>query len=59
MNFHAASGQDYYSENSNKQKVGLILKTIKSFDWGNLDIRDDETQKELAKKINKDLGYVN
>ena len=57
LNFHISSGEDYYSqdENNSRVKLGLILDAVNHFDWDNLDIKDEETQRRLAKKIEENL----
>jgi hypothetical protein len=58
MNFHISDGEDYYSqgENASQVKLSLILEAINYFDWSNLNIKDKEVQKRLAKQILRNIS---
>lgn len=56
MNFHAAGGEDYYSERlANNPKFKIILETINQFNHEELDMKDKRIQEMLAKKISDNL----
>lgn len=53
MNFHTASGEDYYSQDRGRKQLEIssILFAINSFDWSECDIRNKDVQNQLAERI--------
>ena len=58
MNFHTASGEDYYSQDGDKKrlKISYILFAINSFDWSKCDIKNKDVQNQLAERILNEVG---